>query len=210
MPILRVMAPSGPFNPCSKMRLSPASVLILTMFCSFTVILTVMVLLFRPVPGDAPHRVARPQTPKPSPARPTADSTAHIALRSRASDTGRTPSAPPHRPERKRPPAPPSRRPAPGGRLQRRLEQEREEMRRLESNIQRHLREQLALQNRKLMQLARTCEALQPGEAVQILRELDDETVAEVLRRLEPASAGKIAALLKRLGRGAAVPPPYR
>ena len=53
--------------------------------------------------------------------------------------------------------------------------------------------------------MARWCEPLEPGEAVQLLQKLDDETIARVLRRMNNEKALPIAALLKRLGREKAI-----
>ena len=75
----------------------------------------------------------------------------------------------------------------------------------LRTEMERRLKEQSARQSRALAQLAKECEKLEPGEAVQILQKLDDASLAEVLRRIGREKALKIAALLKRLGREKAI-----
>lgn len=75
----------------------------------------------------------------------------------------------------------------------------------LKAEMEKRLKEQLETRKRKFAQLARQCERLEPGEAVQILLELDDEPLAEVLRRMDRDKAIKVSALLKRLGREKAI-----
>ncbi len=75
----------------------------------------------------------------------------------------------------------------------------------LKAAMEKRLKEQLEIRKRKFTQLARQCERLEPGEAVQILLELDDKPLAEVLRRMDRDKAVKVAALLKRLGREKAI-----
>ena len=74
------------------------------------------------------------------------------------------------------------------------------------TEMRKRLQHQLADRKKKLDRLAAKCEQMEPGEAVQILQQLDDDTLAEVLRLLESQTALKIAALLKRLGREGVVP----
>ena len=185
------------------MKLSPATLLILTMFGSFAVILTAMIALFRPEPGPVPRRFGPVQPPA---ERPTAR--VDSGSLNPASQTVPEPSGvkePQPQPE-KSPPLPvPSRTPSADRRLQRELERERKEMALLKADMEKRLKRQLALRDRKLTQLARRCEGLQPGEAAQILLELEDETLAEVLRRMNRNHALPISALLKRLGREKAV-----
>ncbi len=75
----------------------------------------------------------------------------------------------------------------------------------LRKEMEQRLTEELNLRGKKLDQLARQCEKMEPGEAVQILTVLDDATIGEVLHQMNRDAAIKIAALLKRLGREKAI-----
>ena len=72
--------------------------------------------------------------------------------------------------------------------------------------MENRLRQQLELHERKLSQLARQCQTLEPGVSAQILMELDDDTVREVLKRMDRNAAINVVALLIRLGRNTAIP----
>lgn len=74
-------------------------------------------------------------------------------------------------------------------------------MRLLKAEMEKRLRARMADREAKLDQLARNCARLSAGEAAQALAELDDETVAAVLRRMDRQTALGIAAVLQRLGR---------
>ena len=85
------------------------------------------------------------------------------------------------------------------------LKREQKEMARLKADMERRLKSRLAISTRKFVQIARACESLEPGEAVQILQELDDTAVSEVLSRMDRDKALPIATLFKRLGREKAI-----
>lgn len=207
------------------MKLGPAGFLILTMFGSFAVIIAAMIVLFRPdtgTPGSGavPSRTqrrqalsgpeqtpvsAKPAAPRRSEStspRPAAPDTAGPGARS-ADRVGRTQAEPPRDPA---PPVqsvwpPPRQQPAPHGKVYWKLQRERKEMALLKAEMRKRLKEQLADRERKLARLARECEQLKPGESAQILQQLDDESLSQVLERMEAQKALKVAALLKRLGR---------
>ena len=75
-------------------------------------------------------------------------------------------------------------------------------MKLLREAMERRLKARMLTRERKLSQLARRCEALEAGEAVQILVALGDSDLGQVLERMDRAKALQVAALLDRLGRG--------
>ena len=83
-------------------------------------------------------------------------------------------------------------------------------MKLLKAEMEKRLKTQLAAREKKLAQLATTCAKLEPGEAVQILQTLEDDMIAEVVRRLSQDAARQICSLLQRLGREKAIPSQYR
>ena len=196
------------------MRLSPATLLVVVMFGSFAVILATMVLVFAPEPSRRPPRPGKRALDQ-----TTARGGTRTATEPARADTGAVPAlqtaagsvakavepAPSEAPAVAKEAAP---KPPPGGeaerQLHRKLKQERKEMALLRDEMKRRLEEQLANRKQKLAQLAAQCEKLEPGEAAQILLSLDDDELAEVLRRVERDAALKIAALLERLGRQSA------
>ena len=192
------------------MKLSPTALLILSMFGSFAIILTAMIVFFRPKPARRPPDRGRARMETPAADTAGLDSATAAALSSQAApDTGRasagaTDGTPRPRPAPRR--TPPGAASALERQLQKELRQEQKEMALLRTEMERRLREQAARQNRALARLAEECEKLEPGEAVQILQKLDDASIAEVLRRIGREKALKIAALLKRLGREKAIP----
>ncbi len=72
--------------------------------------------------------------------------------------------------------------------------------------MEKRLKQQLELHERKLTQLARQCASLEAGAATQVLMNLDDDTAREVLKRMNRSTALNIAAILVRLGRVTALP----
>ena len=195
------------------MRLSPTTLLILVMFGSFAVILATMVLVFAPGPNRRPHQPGQRaagqkglrgatrravETARPDSVAPDAPPAGRSAASTVESVPVEAPAA-----ARKTVPPPPS-----GGQaerqLYRKLKQERKEMALLRDEMKRRLEEQLTDRKREFAQLAAQCKKLEPGEAAQVLLSLDDDELAEVLRRIERDTALKIAALLDRLGRKSA------
>ena len=78
-------------------------------------------------------------------------------------------------------------------------------MKLLRAEMERRLKEQSLNREKKMDQLARRCENLEAGEAVQVLTILEDKHLGEVLKRMSREKALPIAALLERLGRGNAI-----
>jgi len=85
------------------------------------------------------------------------------------------------------------------------LRQEQKEMAQLRIDLEKRLNAALKDHSQKLKQLARRCEPLEPGEAVQILLPLSDADIATVLGHMQPARAIPVIALLKRNGRDKAI-----
>jgi len=170
------------------MTSKPATIVILTMFGSFAIILATMIILFRPDPIQI--RSANPPSEK-------------LVMKknpvSRTSQTIIEPSekkVPQHQLKN-----PSSKVSSINARLQRKLEQEHREITLLKITLENRLKNKIALRTRKLTQFARQCENLEPGEAAQLLLELDDETLADVLQRINRNRALSILILLKQLGR---------
>jgi hypothetical protein len=194
------------------MRLGPATTIVLAMFGSFAIVLTAMIVLMRPSqPRRQAAQVQRPEpkgdnagSPATGPARATAGSS---AIADEPVDTAASDPQPAREPEPTTTPRHASPRgatpkpPAAGRELQRKLEQEQKEMRLLRAEMERRLRKQIAEREAKLDRLAGSCAELPPGEAAQALKELDDRTIAAVLKRMDREAALKIAAVLQRLGR---------
>ena len=93
-----------------------------------------------------------------------------------------------------------------GNRASREIRIEQDEIRLLRSEMEKRLKQQLELHERKLTQLARQCASLEAGAATQVLMNLDDDTAREVLKRMDRSTALNIAAILVRLGRVTALP----
>ena len=85
--------------------------------------------------------------------------------------------------------------------LYRELQREKKEMAQLKADMQRRLKEALKTHDRKLAQLARRCEPLDPGEAAQVLMALSDKDITAVLKQMKPDKTAPIIELLKRNGR---------
>ncbi|MDA0745010.1 MAG: hypothetical protein O2954_00705 [bacterium] len=193
------------------MKLSPAATLILTMFGSFVVILVAMIVILRLQSRPAPRKTERLLPRQQVANRFAADSTTQkknqqpkpreeIKPEVAQIDTPKT---------RTPQPSPPGTLPSgvstESQQFQRKLQQEKKEMVLLRKEMEQRLTEELNLRGKKLDQLARQCEKMEPGEAVQILTVLDDATIGEVLHQMNRDAAIKIAALLKRLGREKAI-----
>ncbi|MCZ6635745.1 MAG: hypothetical protein O7G87_20295 [bacterium] len=184
------------------MKLSPATLLVLTMFGSFVVVLGALVIILRPA-----SKSTRPKTVQTQTTKAKRDSIV----------TGQT--AQPAGPEitqvraeeKKSAPEPPQKTVSEfrsyetGRQAYREIQQMRKDMARQKSDLEKRLKSQIAQQKKKIAQMARWCEPLEPGEAVLLLEKLDDETIASVLRRMKREKALPIAALLKRLGREKAI-----
>ncbi len=192
------------------MKLSPATLLVLIMFGSFAVVLTAMVVFFvprtdRPAKRTSRGRVSasahRPEARK-SPPEP-ADDLKRDTLQAPSGSVAEKPLPPPEKTLAETRPA--ARPPDPARGLYRDLRKMRKELRDQKSEFERRLRVEITTRENKLAQLARWCEALEPGEAAQLLKGLDDRTVAEVLGRMKRERALPIAAVFKRLGREGAI-----
>ncbi len=197
------------------MKTAPATFVILVMFGSFVVILAAVVVVFRPDPQPARVKPGPGRTKSAQPVIARADSG---GLKTAAQGGQEKENPPVDRVRAESPPPSPAPQPpravpmtglsVSGKRLQKELRQEQKEMALLKSEMERRLAEQLAIRKRKLSQLADRCEQLETGEAAQVLLKLDDETVSEVLRRMDPKASLKVLALLRDLGRAAPVPFP--
>lgn len=184
------------------MKLPPATLLIIAMFGSFVIILAIMIAIFRP--ESPPRRLVKQtrampvDTLKHEP-KPTVDT---LSL---ADTVRQTPETLPPRAASRQTKAPIPRTAEEGRRLYRELEREQKEMAALRADMERRLKKAQREQVQHLAQLARRCEPLEPGEAVQILIGLRDADIATVLRHMKPEKAAPIMALLKRLGREKAI-----
>ncbi len=197
------------------MNFRTATLLIIGMFGSFSVIIVTMMVLFWPGSNATPQRGQPPAQPSKTPgiakktktlAR-TAESPKKPAPAPPKIETQPAPSPPPEGGITTQAEARPDRTTAPtGGRPSRELRIEQDEIRILQAAMEDRLRQQLQLHERKLSQLARQCESLEPGAAAQVMLNLDDDTVREILKRMDRQTAINIAALLVRLGRATALP----
>lgn len=207
------------------MNFRTATLLVLGMFGSFAVVIATMMALFwapsaRPGSRKPQQTTEQPATAKPTEKPDTAD-TATVLVAEQEPEAVTTPPADPDRanshiavPPEQLPPQPaeppdavePRPRPRVTGRAtQRNVQLEQEEMKLLRKEMERRLQERIDLRDRKFNQLARQCENLEPGEAVQILVALDDTDLGEVLKRMDREKALPIAALLTRLNRQNAI-----
>ena len=197
-----------------NMKPGPATVIVLGMFGSFAVVLAAMIVLTRsgregkrPVPTISPPEASEQPTRTPvredaglAPGAPsTNDRASEAAASAPAAPPAAEPAAPRPVPRRGATSLPPA-----GRELQRKLEQEQKEVRLLKAEMEKRLRAQVAANKDKLNELARNCAVLPPGEAAQLLAELDDKTIVTVLRRMDRQAALGIAAVLQRLGRHSA------
>jgi len=181
------------------MKLHPTTLLILAMFGSFALILGTMVVIFRADPKPARQRPAKQIV--------TRQDTVKQPVKV-ASDTQIT-AAKPRKPETRPAPAKPnplitSPKLVPDAASQRdyrALQREKKEMEQLRTDMEQRLKQALEDHKRKLSQLARRCEPLEPGEAVEILMTLSDDDIAVVIRQMKPDKTAPIIELLKRNGR---------
>ncbi len=189
------------------MRRNHASLLIATMFGSFSIVLAVMIVLFHPGPKtsarksvEAEKRSAHPVDPGrkdsviSSSASPVQISTDSVLVPAKAPPKVKT--------------VPPPPRPAPvaGRRLLRALQQELRALDLHKAEAQRDLNKEVASQEKILSQYVTVCKEREPGEAAALLLELNDDQLAEVLGQLNREKAVKIAAFLRILGREEPVP----
>lgn len=184
------------------MKLSPATLLVLTMFGSFVVVLGAMVIILRPAPKSTRPKTVQTQTTK----------ARHDSIATSQTTQPADPDTTQVRTEEKKPvPKPPprtvseSRSQETARQAYQEIQQMRKNMARQKADLQKRLKSQIGQQKKKIAQLARWCEPLEPGEAVLLLEKLDDETIASVLRLMKREKALPIAALLKRLGREKAI-----
>jgi type IV secretory pathway VirB10-like protein len=201
------------------MNFRTATLLVLGMFGSFAVVITTVMVLFWSPSGKKTERKPKAVVERTEPGTTDVDQEAL----SQADAIESLPKVKPKEPIPESeltvsPPPPPDpasaevpkevvSRPAnPPGRIsQKNLEIEQDEMKQLRSEMERRLKERTLNQEKKLDQLARRCETLEAGEAVQILTILEDSELRKVLERMNREKALQIAALLTRLGRGSAI-----
>jgi flagellar motility protein MotE (MotC chaperone) len=187
------------------MKLNPATLLILIMFGSFVIILGVMIAIFRPEPTRQRLETTKTRVIKQT----TVTRPDTIAQQITQKDT----LAPPKETQtvvkttQKLKPVSPQTSPTAqtSSQAYRQLQQEQKEMALLRKELEKSLKLALTEQGQKLKQLARRCEPLEPGEAVQILLPLTDTDLATVISYMQSAKAAPIITLLKRNGREKAI-----
>lgn len=184
------------------MKLNPATFLVIIMFGSFVIILGVMIAIFRPEP---PRQ--RPKTTKTLVKKQVSTTNLDtIASQIVQKDTLTSPSKNPKTSSKPKPVSPETSPTAKASnRVYSELKKEQKEMAQLRVELETQLKSALTEQTQKLKQLARRCEPLEPGEAVQILLPLTDADLATTLSHMQPAKATPIIALLKRNGREKAI-----
>jgi hypothetical protein len=203
------------------MNFRTATLLVLGMFGSFVIVITTMVFLFwSPEPKTKTEQVRHqslvhpPEVTSPDPVQaesaPSSEDSEQVDRPGEMpeAETGSIPSpvSESARPEPVGVRAPTAVLVRPPGRItQKNLEIEQGEMKLLRAEMERRLKEQSLNREKKMDQLARRCENLEAGEAVQILTVLEDKHLGEVLKRMTREKALPIAALLERLGRGNAI-----
>lgn len=187
------------------MKLNPATFLVLIMFGSFVIILGVMIAIFRPEPTHQRPKATKTLVKK----QVTETILDTLTSRTASKDTitppkeTKTTAKTPSKPKPVSPETSPTAKAT--SRVYRELEQERKEMAQLRVDLEKQLQSALTEHKIKLKQLARRCEPLEPGEAVQILLPLSDADLAATLGYMHPAKATPIIALLKRNGREKAI-----
>jgi hypothetical protein len=203
------------------MNFRTATLLVLGMFGSFVIVITTMMFLFWSPEPKTETEQARPESLVPPPevtspdpvqaeSVPSSDDPEKVD-RPEGIVEAETVSIPSPATELARPepvgmPAPTPVLVRPPGRItQKNLEIEQGEMKLLRAEMERRLKEQSLNREKKMDQLARRCENLEAGEAVQVLTILEDKHLGEVLKRMSREKALPIAALLERLGRGNAI-----
>lgn len=187
------------------MKLNPATLLVLIMFGSFVIILGVMIAIFRPEPTRPRPTAQKTRVAEPIPTRDSQDTltTQTVPKDTVTSSETKTVAKTSIKPKAVSPETSPT---AQASRqVYNALEKERKEMAQLRVDLQKRLNSALTEHNQKLKQLARRCEPLEPGEAVQILLPLSDTDLATVLNYMQPAKATPMITLLKRNGRDKAI-----
>jgi flagellar motility protein MotE (MotC chaperone) len=197
-----------------------ATLLVLGMFGSFAVVITTIMFLFWSPGGKKTERQQKAaiETPRQSGTDQGRDVLIQVDTTKISAEAQPVTQIPDPEPATKLP-EPPGSTPAeeknatlsrpvnpPGRMTQKKLKIEQDEMKQLRSEMERRLKERTLNQEKKLDQLARRCETLGAGEAVQILTILEDSDLSKVLERMNREKALQIAALLTRLGRGNAIP----
>ena len=202
------------------MNFRTATLLVLGMFGSFVIVITTMMFLFWSPEPKTETEQARPESVVPPPEMTSPDPVQAKTVPS-SDDPGKvdrpegpesgivsipTPRTESAIPEPVGVPARTAVLVRPPGRItQKNLEIEQGEMKLLRAEMERRLKEQSLNREKKMDQLARRCENLEAGEAVQVLTILEDKHLGEVLKRMSREKALPIAALLERLGRGNAI-----
>lgn len=188
------------------MKLNPATLLILIMFGSFVIILSIMIAIFRPEPTRYRSATTKTRVTKQTPAKPLDTTLQQTVKKDTLTAPNKTKTSIPKTSKPK--PVSPSTSPTAQASRQvyRQLEQEQKEMAQLRKEFEQKLKIALKEQDQKLKQLARRCEPLEPGEAVQVLLPLSDTDLTKVLNHMQPNKATPIIALLKRNGREKAIP----
>jgi flagellar motility protein MotE (MotC chaperone) len=183
------------------MKLHPTTLLIVAMFGSFAIILTVMIAVFRPE-HRPPRRRIEPVVVRPQ----VRDTVQHVVasaptmgITQQPKEPQSDPIASTQSPIKQMKTIPKSAETS--RQLYYQLEREQQEMVQLRIDMEKRLKTALSEHNQKLAQLARRCEALESGEAAQILIDLSDDDVAGVLRQMQSEKAASVNVLLKRLGR---------
>lgn len=156
------------------MRVSPPTQLVIFMFLSFGVVLGTMIALFRPPPASLPESSAQPEKA--------------LVWISSADTAGGGPDSS----------AAPSQRAVSGGGAA----QGQADLELLKAEVERHLRAQKAVEEQKIIHLARLCARMEPGRAAVTLSPLDDATIHRILLRLDKDSALKIQSVLVRIRKG--------
>jgi len=201
------------------MNFRTATLLVLGMFGSFMVVVTIMIFLFwspsrkktirKPVETSAekqpPSVIHVPNVVTAGTSDPTSAAEATTRRVERVGQTEERPETPEPEPNTQTAAPPKPSRPPGGHVAQRNVQLEQDEMKLLREAMERRLKARMLTRERKLGQLARRCEALEAGEAVQILVALGDSDLGQVLERMDRAKALQVAALLDRLGRGKAI-----
>ena len=182
------------------MKLNPATLLIVIMFGSFVIILGVMIAIFRPEPPRQRPKTTKTLVAKQVPINPdTLFQQSDTLTTTETKEVSKTSPKPKPVSPQTSPTAQASRQ------VYQELEKEQKELAQLRKDLERRLKSTLAEHDQKLKQLARRCEPLEPGEAVQVLLPLPDADLATVISHMQPAKAMPIITLLKRNGRDNAV-----
>ncbi|MBT3602666.1 MAG: hypothetical protein HN521_06315 [Candidatus Latescibacteria bacterium] len=187
------------------MKLNPATLLIIIMFGSFVIILSVMIAIFRPEPTRQRTATIKTRVTKQITATRLDTLIPKITQKDTLTLPQETKTVATKTPKPK--PISPSTSPTAQASRQvyRQLEQEQKEMAQLRKELETNLKTALKEQDQKLKQLARRCEPLEAGEAVQVLLPLSDTDLAKALSYMKPDKTPPIITLLKRNGREKAI-----